>query len=551
MSDSPPSLDPASVPEEPAVPAWRRWIFIHSLPLTLAFWVAALLPALAFLLCPYPPMIDYPQHVALGAVLHRLFDPSSPAHQTFHLTMFTYNAGIETGIALLSYVVSPELAGRFLLAVYALLFAVSGVVLCDLGKRPRWYALLALPLIHNYITGWGFANFILALPLSVLAIALWIRLLDGSRRASHLALTVVLSMLVAYCHVLAMLAVCVAVTVESLAMLLSGRDRSAKERIQALIVPAAVLVPSVAWCLGAWWWARKTSTTVWEHQWAEGQDDPLWHKLWHLPFNAAGNFADGTERYLLMIAAAVVIALWTGTAGEPADRRMKRLAITFFGLYLVVPKVFIATFHIYPRFLPFAALFLVASIPVAKGAFVRAAAVVASLTALVAGGNVLYRFLTIPEMDDAMAIIDDAPRDRSLISVMFDPTPPTLAREIWVHLPALYQVRKDGLTAYSFMRNESVPVHYLPGKEPPHPPGGFEWDGRLYDVTQPFAKAYDLVLVRTWVDKQGRAMDPSGYVFKKYQPYAKLISRRGRFYLYDVRGVFDVLPADGDELDPP
>ncbi len=542
---NPSSMTPAA--GSPPGLAWYRWFVIDSAPLTLAFWGAVALVALAFLLCPYPPMIDYPQHVAMGAVLHRLFDPASPAHQTFRTYLFTYNAGIETLIALLAYLVRPELAGRIVLAAYAVLFGASALALCDVSRRPRWYALLALPLTYNFITGWGFGNFILALPLSVLAIAFWLRILDGSRSRLYLALTTVLSMMVAYTHVLAMLCVCVTVAVESLVLLFQRDDEHGKPllaRVRALVVPALVLVPSVAWSLGAWWWARKTSTTVWEHEWAEGQDDPLWQKLWHLLYNAAGNFADGSEQRLLVVGVVIAAALWLGSEGAPADRRMKRLGITFFGLYLLIPKVFIATFHIYPRFLPYAALFAVAAIPVARGKWTRLAAAAASVLALGSGANVLYRFLTIPEMADAMAIIDDAPPGRRLATVMFDPTPPTLSREIWVHLPALYQVRRDGIIAYSFMRNESVPVHYLPGKEPARPPGGFEWDGRLYDITQPYARDYDLILVRSWIDQDtGQTADPASYVFKDYAPYAKLLSRRGRFFLYDASDVNQVISA--------
>jgi len=537
MSAPDPDPAPASHPHAP----WYGWFIVQGPALTAAFWAAVALSALAFLLCPYPPMIDYPQHVAMGALLHRLFDPNSPAHQLFQTNLFTYNAGIETGIALLSFVVRPELAGRIILAAYAVLFGCAALVLCDVSGRPRWYALLVLPLIHNFITGWGFANFILALPLSVLATAMWLRILDGSRSVRPIAWTLILSMLVAYTHVLAMLAICVAVAVESVAYLVRSDQQPAARRVRSLVVPAVVLVPSVAWSLGAWWWARKTSTTVWEHAWAEGQDDPLWQKLWHLFYNAAGNFADASERRLLVAAVAVALALWLGASGAPADRRMRRLALTFFGLYLLIPKVFIATFHIYPRFLPFAAFFAVASIPIVRGAWVRFAATAAAAVALLAGANLLQHFLTIPEMDDAMAIIDDAPPNRSLATIMFDPTPPTLAREIWVHLPALYQVRKDGIIAYSFLRNESVPVHYLPGKEPARPPGGFEWDGRLYDITASYARDYDLILVRSWIDPDtGTTADPKSYVFRQYASFATLLSRRGRFFLYDASQVNQV-----------
>lgn len=520
-------------------PTWKARLLamvrLESTPLTVAFWSAATLLALAFLLCPYPPMIDYPQHVALGALMRQLMDASSPAHALYVTNLFTYNAGIESSIALLSLVVRPELAGRIILALHVLVFLAAALSLCDLTKRPRWYALLALPLVYNHITGWGFSNFVVALPVAVLGVTSWIRLVDRDRALWRIGLVILLSMVVAYSHVLVMLTICVVVAVVSLEVLLGRGDDSFVARVKRLLLPGLVLVPAVAYSLGAWFWARATSTTVWEHAWAEGQDDPLWSKLRHLLYNSTGNFADGSDQLMVALALALGLSLWLGRSDEEQpNARMRRLALVFFGLYAVVPKVFIATFHIYQRFLPIAALCAIAAIPVVRAPWTRWVATAASVLALVTAGNVLYRFMTIPELDDAMAIIDDAPAGHKLLGVTYDPTPSTFAREIWVHLPALYQVRKDGELAYSFLRNESVPVHYRAGKEPLRPPGGFEWNGNLVDVyDNDYARDYDLVLVRSWVTPGGRIANPAPYVFKGVERYAKLLSQRGRFFLYD------------------
>ena len=184
-----------------------------------------------------------------------------------------------------------------------------------------------------------------------------------------------------------------------------------------------------------------------------------------------------------------------------------------------------------------AALFAIAAIPHVRERWSRAVAPAAALVALLSAGNVLYRFLTIPQVDDALAIIDDAPEGRTLVGVKYDVTPSTFNREIWVHHPAIYQVRKKGILAYSFLRNESVPVHYLPGKEPPRPPGGFEWNGQLYDIYADYARAYDLVLVRSWKASDGRVVDPAPFLFKGLRGEVDLLSRRGQFFLYDMTSV--------------
>ena len=40
---------------------------LETTPLTVAYWATALLFALAWWVTPFPPLIDYPQHVAVGA----------------------------------------------------------------------------------------------------------------------------------------------------------------------------------------------------------------------------------------------------------------------------------------------------------------------------------------------------------------------------------------------------------------------------------------------------------------------------------------------------
>ncbi len=521
------------------------FVRLESRGLTVAFSLAVGLVALAFLLCPYPPMIDYPQHVAMGALLHDLWTGAPYATELYKTSPFTYNAGIETSIGLLSFLMSPELAGRVILAVHVLVFAAAALSVCHYADRPRWYALLAVPIFYNHITGWGFSNFVVALPLMILAAVGWMRIVDGDRSCWRIAGVFAASMVVAYTHVLVMLSLCVIVVVVALEVVVKRGDRLL-DRALRLLVPGAILVPSVGYSLGAWFWARATSTTVWEHSWAEGQDDPLWSKLRHILFNTTGNFADGSDQYLVALAFVLGAALWVGDGEALPHPRMRRLAWVFFGLYALIPKVFIATFHIYQRFLPLAAVFAIAAIPVARGAWTKTMSVVVAVVAVVTGANVLYRFVTLPEVGDAMAIVDDAPAGKSLAGVMYDVKAPKWNREVWVHLPALYQVRRQGVLAYSFLRNESVPVHYLPGKEPPRPPGGFEWNGQLYDFEADYARAYDLILVRSWVGTTGQVIDPAPWVFKGWQDQVKLLSRRGQFFLYDASEANRVMGGEGE-----
>lgn len=513
----------------------RAFVLLESIGLTIAFWTAVLLQSLAFLLCPYPPMIDYPQHVAMGAVFHRMLDRSAPEWQIFETNLFTYNAGFPTVLAYLSYLFRPELAGRVLFFFYPILWASAALAFCDLAKRPRWYAALAIPIAFHFTAGWGFANYVLTLPVALLAFAGWVRIAEGSRSRLLMGAVTATTLAVAYTHVLVTLSICICVGVVGLERLLRQSDDRIADRIRSLVVPAIVMVPAVAYSLAAWWWARKTSHTFWEHAWADGMDEPAWQKMRYLVYNLSGNFLDHSDQNLTIAAAGIGVAVWIYAFRAGWEPRMRRLALVFFALYLVVPKVMLGTFHIYIRLLPIAAIFAVAALPVVRDG-VRWLAVAAMSIAVVSGGNLLHKFLTIPEVDDAMAIIDDIPEGRAVIGVTWDPKPAGWYREIWVHLPAIYQARRRGLIAYTFARNESPPIRYQAGKEPLRPPGGFEWNGSLYDVHQPYARKFDTVLVRGWTDPStGRPVkDPAPYVFKDLASYMPLMSRRGRFFLYDA-----------------
>ena len=81
----------------------------------------ALLFSLAFWVTPFPPLIDYPQHVAVGALLRRMADPvGARARALRRRTSSPTTAAFTSLIAALSFVVRPETAGSLLISVYPL-----------------------------------------------------------------------------------------------------------------------------------------------------------------------------------------------------------------------------------------------------------------------------------------------------------------------------------------------------------------------------------------------------------------------------------------------
>lgn len=505
--------------------------------LTAVYWLTVAALCAGFFLCPCPPMIDYPHHVAMGAILHDLWISDPLATSMYVQSLFTYNGGSEVLIAFGTFVMEPETAGRVVVCLHIVLLAIAQLSLLRYTDRPKWYALLAVPIFYNYITAWGFLNYVLALPLALLAIVQWLYIVQGQRPRWRMGLFVSLSMAVAFTHVLVMLCLCAMVFVA--ALIKAFRETETGDVVSWLrrlfskdvVVAGALLVPSVAYCLAAWFWARATSTSVWEHQAYDGRDVAAWYKLLNMVEHLAGNYTDESDSVFVNSVVLLAIVLVGVGGGRRVHPMMGMLSLLFFGAYIFIPQVFISTAYIYMRFMLFVLFLGIASLPRVDSWVSRVVGVVASVVALLATANHTYRFMTVPDMRDAMEIIDDAPAARTMAGIMYGVDVDGWKRPLLLHLPGIYQARKRGILMYSFLQNESPPVHYRPEKIPPSLPYGIEWSGKLFQFLKPYARGYDLYLVvNTTTSKQA----PASSLFGWYEKDVKLISQRGRFWLYDA-----------------
>ena len=102
-------------------------------------WFAALaLFVLAFWITPYLPLIDYHQHVAIAALMQRIFAGGVEERALYEVNLVTYNGGFHLMVALLSYVLSPERAGAAIMSAYPFLYGVAVLALVRAAGRPRW-----------------------------------------------------------------------------------------------------------------------------------------------------------------------------------------------------------------------------------------------------------------------------------------------------------------------------------------------------------------------------------------------------------------------------
>ena len=499
---------------------------LESLRLTIAYWSITALFAIAFFIPRLPPLVDYPHHLAIGAILRRLADPASPERALYEVNFFTYNGGFQFLVAALSFVVRPELAGKVVLAGMVVLFAFATLQVLRVTGRPRYYAFALLPLTCGYIVSFGFINFFIGAAIALLIFARWWSWREADDRRGAIVVAVA-AFFATWAHLLSP----VSAGVCALVVVIARIDRGAPPITEAKrsILALAPFVPAALLAMAMVWYNAHSSHSNWEHQSSNGADYPLWMKIWQTPQYLTNDFVDHSDRWLLVPIAGTLLFAWWRRGAVAAARELRWLAGAWVLLYLVMPRVLLATWAMFERNAIFAAMFLVVATPIVEGT--RAPRIVAAVlagAAALCALNVVANFATIPDDDDASAIIDDIPDGRKLMVLDFEPeVPPVLAMPVRAHVGAFVQVRRPAEVAETFLTIESMPVHYRPWRRPPLVGSGFEFSPQRWDPRTPVGKLFDMVLVISTPDPRIAMFGPNG-------ASVPILSRRGRYWLIDT-----------------
>ena len=123
-------------------------------------------------------MVDYPQQLALSAILRWYSDPARRFRETYELALWAPHGLFKLLTAGLAWVMPINVAGKLIVSASLLAVGVAALAVCRRTGRPGWYALLALALTYNSIFYWGFVDNLLALPLALGGVAMADRLFD-------------------------------------------------------------------------------------------------------------------------------------------------------------------------------------------------------------------------------------------------------------------------------------------------------------------------------------------------------------------------------------
>lgn len=472
----------------------------------------------AGLVCqPFPPCVDYPQHLAVAHSLRRLFQ----GHEGGELVLLSYNGLFELATAVLGLILPLELAGRIVLGIGFGLQPLAVWRLVRFAGRPAAYAFAWLPFAYSFCLSWGFVNFVMAAGLATASLLAWFE-----KRPA--ALVLLLSLVTAYAHVLG----------AGFVLLGMGLGVAARVRPPRALLPGLVLGLYVALAH-----AQTDTVPRLARDWI--MSFPRWTERLTLSNTLLGSWSGTSDEWLAAALGLVLVATCLGAL--VARRQATWSGHGFMGLtgaawllYAVLPLVFDDCWSFFQRFGHVGVLWLPATLPTfsreRRWRHVPGAAL--ALLGVLATVNFVRHISRDAEAADARAILAAIPRGSHVAPVNYDRSREPLTDAMtWHHFAAYAVVRRDSEIPDMFVRDHwTFPVRESWPDDVPLPPPDYQWQSR-FDVDADYARYFDVVLARTSDAKPHQ--DPRRKIFGAAQSQATLLERRGRFWLYRF------VPKDG------
>ncbi|GAC1351816.1 MAG: hypothetical protein NVSMB1_08510 [Polyangiales bacterium] len=527
---------------------------------TLAFWFAVAVFLAALFRTTILPFVDYPQHLALAAILRRMLVPGAPERALFESNLLSYNSLFHVAVAGLNVLVPIDVAGKLVIGIYVILASVATLALLRATGRPRARAFLILPVMMGYAIVWGFVNFGLGLAIQLMVLA---RLLDRSRQIKRRTrsaipydlITCTLALAGAYAHLLATaLAYMLMLTV--IVVRVQTARSSLATRLGRAVRNGLPLLPAIAYCLLVYRAQERSSHRNYEYAIAEGNDGPALVKVKEFLGYATGFRTDLLDAKILSLGLGLLLlgALLRDPDDE-SEPTLRWLFVVSLFAYLVIPHVFWATNFVFERISFLVVLSAILWAPRARPQFESSLRLLYVSVGLAAAWCFFGAMNAArAEVADLDAVLNEAPKGRRVTGLVFNPRLPSTLQWSMLHSPAYYVARNGGEVAFSFTRTMSLPVHYREGLVPPDPPANFEWNPGDYRENAAYARYFDVVLMKTTYDDQ---IDPRPSVWKNHFREVDTLAHHGRWWVFDTKRVTPDPPsslsapfAPRDETEP-
>ena len=476
--------------------------------------------AAPLLLAAYLPFVDYPQHLATVAAIHRAGDPAfgdffvvdfgrSP-YLLFYLAshLFAYLLDVESGTRLAT-----------VLGVAGLPLALAAYLRAH--GRPAILGALAAGIALSTWVFWGFVSYVLGITVALAALAALAKAIRFPGLGAF-ALYGALALASFYAHPQMYAWLAAASLVEVVAAVPAfGLRRALHSTWKALVaaLPSAAAV--------AIWLARSDFAAAGEAsprnelaRLVAGESArfaPVGETLARsLPYSF-GVYRDGSGEgiaALFLGVALLLVLLRVVESRQPAEpSRFGNLPSTppttagpelvlalTFAAYFFAPVAYKLVEPISHRFLPLALALLAVLGPTdlrrRRAAGWIAGAALLALAVQAARVHAAHFERTDSEMgeiDDALARTKPG---RRLLGLIHDRGSAVVRLPAYLHAHAYYAARVGGYAAYSFVELPKSPVRYRAGFEPPALPPRFEWTPEAFDPARE-GRFFDYLLVRT------------------------------------------------------
>src|SRR5579872_4470857 len=294
-------------------------IFSHRVVRLAAAVILAAMLVLPIWIVAFPPLLDYPNHLARAFILTHLHDPQYSFQQYFRPDWGAYPyLGMDASMAVLARIFPIETAGRVFLSLWVLaLPAAAWFFLRQAQPESEAAFLWSLLIAYNVFFLEGFLNFDLSIAVDLAALAFWLRWLREPNSGRWIAALIAFT--ASYFTHLLGFALAGVIVIAYLAL--------SRRPVRDWLWSAALAVPGVAFYLHSSRVGLTANKIVFH-----GFDDKL---------DSLGMFLHGYSPWLdwisLAALAAWFVAAWWRNSEFRWDKKWTAVAVLFFALFWVIP----------------------------------------------------------------------------------------------------------------------------------------------------------------------------------------------------------------------
>lgn len=502
--------------------------------------LASALATIPVWLPAFPPMTDLPQHAAQIATLREMGQPAFPYHRLFEINWFTPYlfgyllvyalTGLLGIVAACKVVVSLAIAG---------IPIATAVLLLETGGDPQW-ALLAVPAMYGFDYQWGFLNFLVAVPLGLLFLALVFRAAAAPSTRRWIGIALAINALF-FCH--AMIALACGAAAAVIVLLRAGPRRSRRLHLGSLasVLPVMAIWGSltsehpdaqqpIGWDLG---WLRTTDGYYsWQASWAT--DGFGWGRLSGILPRVLGG-RPGIEIY--GFGAVLLLLPFLFRAKLRRDAACWAPLVVCALILFLAPSSTFGAYYIAERFaifvLPFYALVLdgaagtsgmnlpARSVPKVPATFGMAVMLTVWMTAVVSH-TLAYEH----EAEGFSRVLAQMKRGERVMSFPFDRDSAAAITPLFLHYPAWYAALDAGVVDPSLAVHHVELVRYVSDAEIGMRFWGFEFRPENFDWDYFGAPRFRYFLAR-------EASNPAPHMFEDVPCLPRLLAHAREWWLYE------------------